>query len=523
MVAFLIYIMKWALTLTLLYSLYGLLLRRETFHGFNRAVLLSVLCLGMLLPLSRIETGHATFLSQRVNDMETVIYELAATGTATEDGKVSVPGRVLALWPRVLVIVYVSGVVVCFAGYLFSLWSLSRVIARGRRVQLDGLPRGIRVVLNCTLSTSCSWMRWIILNREDMARRSHPIVEHELAHVRLRHSWDMLFCEFTVCMLWFLPFAWMLRKDLRDLHEYQADRQVLRRGVAEEAYQYLLIRNAAGRKALAAANSFNHSSIKKRLVMMCRHPSTRKAALKAVYLLPLMGFVVTAFARPSLMEDIRHTLDKEEAVAPLLSPVALVESSVSGAPVETEVQEEVTEEKPEGVQPEEPAEPVDSMPAVEPVPEPVVAEARTEVESGVAPVEDGPVEVRRITTAPVTVEEFFNMDPYYWIEEVGGETYLTWLKYIKDDEEHIVIDAEHCWLGDADTGDRYMCRRIEGYAGKKVDIKLMHHKRSVVQFTLVFPPLEESVKRILFAHPGTNSLTVYKLKEVKRETPKIIR
>jgi len=58
MVAFLIYIMKWALTLTLLYSLYGLLLRRETFHGFNRAVLLSILCLGMLLPLGRIETGH---------------------------------------------------------------------------------------------------------------------------------------------------------------------------------------------------------------------------------------------------------------------------------------------------------------------------------------------------------------------------------------------------------------------------------------------------------------------------------
>lgn len=523
MVAFLIYIMKWALTLTLLYSLYGLLLRRETFHGFNRAVLLSILCLGMLLPLGRIETGHATFLSQHVNDMETAIYEFATAETVTEDGKVSAPGRVLALWPRVLVIVYVSGIVVCFVGYLFSLWSLSRMIVRGRRMQLDGLPRGVRVVLNRTLPTSCSWMRWIILNREDMARRGHPIVEHELAHVRLRHSWDMLFCELTICMLWFLPFVWMLCKDLRDLHEYQADRQVLRRGVAEEDYQCLLIRNAAGGKALTATNSFNHSSIKKRLVMMCRHPSTRKAALKAVYLLPLMGFVVTAFARPSLMEDIRHTLNKEEAAAPLLSPVALVESSVSGTPVEPEVWEEVIEEKPEDVQPEEPAEPIDSMPAVEPEPAPAVAEPRTESEPEVTPVKNGPVEVRRITTAPVTAEEFFKMDPYFWIEEVDGETHLTWLKYIKDDEEHIEIDAERCWLGDADTGDRYMCRWIEGYADKKVDIKLMHHKRSVVQFTLVFPPLEESVKRILFVHPGTNSLTVYKLKKVRREVPKIIR
>ena len=533
MVAFVVYVMKWAFTLTLLYSLYGLLLRRETFHGVNRVVLLSVLFLAMVLPFCRVSTEHVTFMSRQVSEVEQAVGEFVSAAAVAEssDSPVSVvaPAVQLSLWPRLLVGGYMVGVVVCFAGWLLSLLSLVRVIRRGRRVQVEGLPSGVRVVVNESLPMSCSWMRWIVLSRSEAARRGHPVLEHELSHVRLGHSWDMLFCEFTARMLWFLPFAWMLRKDMRDLHEYQADRQVLRTGIEEEAYQHLLIRHAAGKRTVTAANSFDHSSVKKRLVMMCRRPSTRRAALKAVYLLPLAGLAVTAFARPTLVSDLRQVLDREASVAPLLSPVALAKSVETvrqepepvapAAPVEEEAVAEAPAEE-VAPQPEEMTDMVlDTLPAIHVGAKAVPAVAADKP----APAEDGPVEVRRIAAAPITPEEFFRMQYDCWIEQRDGETYVKWFYYVRKEEEPIQLDGEKCFISDMKTGDRYMCRRIEGYPDKKINIRLMHYKGSVVQFTLVFPPLEDGVKKIAIFRPGQRLVGPVKLKKIVREVPKIIR
>lgn len=162
-------------------------------------------------------------------------------------------------------------------------------------------------------------------------------------------------------MLWFLPSAWLLRKDLRDVHEYQADSHVLASGIDSDSYLRLLIAAAAGSSASPAANAFNHSPIKKRLYMMCRKPSAKAAALKAAYLLPIVGMAVAAFARPTIVADIGQRLATEEAEAPLLSPKALNEA-VAGATAQP---------------PAEAAEP--GTPAVdEPQPEPVAEPAPTE-------------------------------------------------------------------------------------------------------------------------------------------------
>lgn len=348
MATFLVYVAEWALTLTLLYSLYGLLLKRETFHDINRGILLLILCLSALLPLCPVETEHASTLSQQLDVIETTIYESVSATPATMSAGSTQATLSLSLWPRVLAWVYIAGAIICMGHYLLSLASLARLITRGDRVQAKGMPRGVRVIYSAGLPVSCSWMCWIMTGSKETARRGNPILEHELAHVRLAHSLDMLLCELTARLLWFLPFGWMLRKDLRDVHEFQADRKVLRSGIEEEGYQHLLIRHAVNQHAPSVANSFAHSTIKKRLVMMCRRPSTRKAALKTIYLLPLVLIAVTAFARPTAVEEIRQTLVKEEEAAPLLSPTALTESvkptkEEPKDPVEEAVTEQTTQ------------------------------------------------------------------------------------------------------------------------------------------------------------------------------------
>lgn len=522
MATFLVYITEWALTLTLLYSLYGLLLRRETFHDINRGILLLILCLSAILPLCPVETEHASALSQQLDVIETTIYE-SVSATPTSIGTESTQATLsLSLWPRVLAWVYIAGAIICMGHYLLSLASLARLITRGHRVHTKGMPRGVRVIYSAGLPVSCSWMCWIMTGSMETARRGNPILEHELAHVRLAHSLDMLLCELTARLLWFLPFGWMLRKDLRDVHEFQADRKVLRSGIEEESYQHLLIRHAVNQQAPSVANSFAHSTIKKRLVMMCRRPSTRKAALKTIYLLPLVLIAVTAFARPTAVEEIRQTLVKEEEAAPLLSPTALTESVKPTREEPKEPAEEAVTERAALPEPSSPA--GETLAASLPeAPEPIQpANVPAAPPSPAAPAASPKPAASRVSLAPITQEEYRRLGRDFWIEERDGETYVTFLRRINSSEEHISLDGQDFRLRDMKSGDTYICRRIEGYSDKQVDITVRNYQNTIAAFTLVFPPLKKSVKEIQLRHPGMRSEKSFKLKETLREQHRTI-
>lgn len=515
MATFLVYVAEWALTLTLLYSLYGLLLKRETFHDINRGILLLILCLSALLPLCPVETEHASTLSQQLDVIETTIYESVSATPATMSAGSTQATISLSLWPRVLAWVYVTGVIICMGHYLLSLASLARLITRGDRVQAKGMPRGVRVIYSAGLPVSCSWMCWIMTGSKETARRDNPILEHELAHVLLGHSLDMLLCELTARLLWFLPFAWMLRKDLRDVHEFQADRKVLRSGIEEEGYQHLLIRHAVNQQAPSVANSFAHSTIKKRLVMMCRRPSTRKAALKTIYLLPLVLIAVTAFARPTAVEEIRQTLVKEEAAAPLLSPTALTESVKPAKEEPKEPVEEAMTEQQTALSETPTATEETFAVSLPKAPEPIMpVKVPTAPPSPAAPAASPKPAASRVNLAPITQEEYRRLGRDFWIEERDGETYVTFLRRINSSEEHISLDGQDFKLRDMKSGDTYICRRIEGYSNKQVGITVRNYQNAIAAFTLVFPPLKKSVKEIQLRHPGMQSQRGYKLKDV---------
>ena len=89
---------------------------------------------------------------------------------------------------------------------------------------------------------------------------------------------------------------WLLRRELRAIHEYEADEAVLRSGVDAREYQMLLIRKAAGRRWCSVANSFNHSKLKNRITMMLRKKSSRWNYARALVFLPLVGLALGAFA-----------------------------------------------------------------------------------------------------------------------------------------------------------------------------------------------------------------------------------
>lgn len=309
MAAFIIYMIRWGVVLTLLYSLYGILLKGETLHGFNRIVLLAILIASMILPLCQIETKEPNYVTQ---GREMIEYQISNVQNPLGDDVkvVTIPIRNdVNAYIVIAIAVYLAGLVIYWVRYIFPLLTLVRLIHQGKHVKLAGLPKHVTIVTHSYIETPCSWMRWIILNPSDVDTRA--IINHELAHIRLAHSWDMLLCELTCRMLWCVPFAWMLRQDLRDVHEYQADRRVLSTGIEDKEYQLLLIRKATGTGLQPVVNALNQSPIKRRFKMMYTKPSRRWVALKAAYLLPLSALALVAFARPQAMSEVEQKVEEE--------------------------------------------------------------------------------------------------------------------------------------------------------------------------------------------------------------------
>lgn len=197
-----------------------------------------------------------------------------------------------AWWPPVLLALYFAGAAFVLVRLLLSMLRIRRLV-RGseQRPQDDGTV----LCINDSVHAPFSWMKWIVLSREDLA--SPVILSHEKAHVALRHSQDLLFIDLVTVIQWFNPAIWLLRQDLRALHEYEADAQVLDGGADAREYQYLLVRKAVAGERFSVANSFSHSTLKGRITMMCKRPSRRAGVWKTLFILPLLALTLTLSAR----------------------------------------------------------------------------------------------------------------------------------------------------------------------------------------------------------------------------------
>lgn len=292
---FLVYILKSSLCLALFYLFYRLLLSKETFHRFNRIALLGVMLISCLLPLVRITVDRATVVNTSVmlmeEDMLMYPWEM----------QVMVQEEAAFPWREWLVAVYLLGI---FFFLLRNLWSLVRMLYLIRHSRCRQMENGICLVIHQAGFAPFSWMKYIVISQTDLDENGTDILIHEEAHIRNRHSLDLLLVELCVWLQWFNPAAWLLKQELQNVHEYEADEAVLRQGIDAKRYQMLLIKKAVGARLYSIANSFNHSSLKKRITMMIRKKSNPWARAKYLYVLPLAAVTVAAFARPEISEPL---------------------------------------------------------------------------------------------------------------------------------------------------------------------------------------------------------------------------
>ena len=282
----LIYQIKVGICLIAFYLLWKLLLSRETFHRFNRVALLTVMALAFVLPWVKLSLDVST----PVADGMVMLKEMIVTPAGAVQ-----PHQVAQTWSVISIanVLYFIGVVAVLVWLLHSQWSLHRMLKKGRREQM---PDGITLHVVPGEQTPFSYFRHIVINEQDYRDNPREILTHEHAHISLRHSWDVLFVELVKLFQWWNPAAWLLCRELKQVHEYEADMAVLNQGVDAKQYQLLLIRKSVGDQLFSMANNFNYQSLKKRISMMTKNKSSQWNTLRALVVVPVIALALLAFA-----------------------------------------------------------------------------------------------------------------------------------------------------------------------------------------------------------------------------------
>ena len=285
---FLIYDLKVAVLVAVFYMFYRLLLSHETFHRVNRMVLLGTAVASFVLPLCVI-TLHKTVVVS------------GGSGVVTFDGlgvaELAEPQT--PLWQTLAVAAFFAGLAVTLGHTLVGILKVWRLISRSERhAQTDGT---VLCVTDSDVSPF-SFCRYIVLSRSDYEAQDASVLAHERGHISQHHSLDVLLVDTLTALQWFNPAMWMLRSDLRAIHEYEADAAVLSQGINMRQYQYLLIQKAVAACGYSVANGITHSTLKNRIHMMLTNKKTNRASwLKLLAMLPIVGAALALNA-----ETINH-------------------------------------------------------------------------------------------------------------------------------------------------------------------------------------------------------------------------
>lgn len=316
--------------LALLYLVYKWLMAGENQHACNRVALLGMLVASVGMP-ALLPAMRDFIAAPEVSSGDVV----AEAGWVV--GVVGVPQpEPTYTWLRILVVVYAAGV---GAGLLLTLWRvgrLCRIIAAGEKRPMDGFTL---VLTSDTRVAPFSWIKYVVMPREDYEKWGGVVLMHETRHLHLRHWVDLLFAELVAVFQWYNPAGWLVREELKAVHEYQADMAVIDGGVEPRQYQMLLIKKAVGARFPSLANSLNHSKLKKRVTMMYQKKSSAGRRLRALALVPAAAAAVLIVNLPA----VASMLERADKVA-FDSPESKVSENAAMSQPSSEPREITAEE-----------------------------------------------------------------------------------------------------------------------------------------------------------------------------------
>ena len=310
MIAFLLYQLKVAVIAAVFYLIYRLTLSKQTFLGFNRAMLLLIVALAFILPVCRVHNEslvndvRSMFHITPVSTMTTNTTTLQSLSDETVTAGGSVAGQeASALIPAeenplpdvvekepmstarlisiILFAVWCAGFIYVSVSKMISLRAVRKVIKSGRYADRQD---ECDVIENDYISQPMNWMSYVMMPHEWLQKENAAVWKHEMSHAHKAHSLDLLLLDLMQVFQWFNPVMFLLQKELEMIHEYQADRAVLESGADARQYKLMLVQAVAESRGYAMTSWLRQTNLKKRIDMMQRKESNGWNRLRALFI-----------------------------------------------------------------------------------------------------------------------------------------------------------------------------------------------------------------------------------------------
>ena len=266
----LFYLLRVSISAAVLYGCYKLFISKTTFYSTNRILLLAVFALTLIIPLFTIQLPEIKWFQQPETEITNLsVLENVTVINETPD---TLPAKEIP-WQSILLIAYLTGAGICLLRYAAGSIRMMLIIRSARKVTM---PDGNPLYISEQNIAAFSWMRYMVISKKDFTEENADIIRHEQAHVAHRHSIDLTLVDMYCILFWFNPFTWLLRNELRNVHEYQADAAVLENRNDYREYQLLLIRHCVGEHKFSVANNFEFNNLQKRIKMIMRTKSSNK-------------------------------------------------------------------------------------------------------------------------------------------------------------------------------------------------------------------------------------------------------
>ena len=306
----LIYLLKSTIYLALFYGFFLVMMRNTTFFRLNRVMLLLGTFVCMLLPLHTVTVEKIEGIQLPMEVMEEILVLKAPTNFEAEpitNNLSSFPKETSpSLLPYIISGIYGLGVIIYLVMVIRSCSAIGKIINLYPKQWKDGCWT---VVVHQQIP-SFSWYNYIVISKEDYL--NHPqVMVHERMHYLCRHSYDILFMTIINAIHWFNPMVWLIRTELKQLHEFEADAGVINQGIDATQYQLLLVRKAVGKKLYTLANGFNHTKLKKRITMMIQERSSGWERLKWFVSVPVVMSAMLVFAQPEVKNQLEEIISPE--------------------------------------------------------------------------------------------------------------------------------------------------------------------------------------------------------------------
>lgn len=279
------YFIKLSIGLGVVYLFYALVLRRLTFYNWNRWYLLGYSIMVLLIPFVNISPVLETHDWSNIYVVQ--IVPVMGAYTAKESAG---PSAAVIAWSLSAIILGI-GIIIMLLRLLIQYTSFRRVKRSAALLSDDAVK--VYQVDKDIVPFSFGNSIFINHHRYDETELKE-IIRHEFIHVKQRHTIDVLWSELLCVLNWYNPFAWLIRRSIRQNLEFIADHQVLQTGLDRRQYQYMLLKVVGG-STFAIGNQFNFSALKKRIAMMNKIRSARINAVRFLFALPLLVVLLLAF------------------------------------------------------------------------------------------------------------------------------------------------------------------------------------------------------------------------------------